>query len=139
MARTVPVVLATAFVISVVHYLDNFVRFHAYAKNPDTPITPILVPVGWVVFTAAGACGYLLFRRGRTTAAARCLAFYALSGLIGIGHYRDAPPTAFDPFQNVFIVTDIVLGLVVLVLAIRIGRPPRLTKKHHQEGDLTSP
>lgn len=120
--REVRTVLGLAVAVSVVHYVDNYVRFDDYLKDPGTPITPAVVVVSWVAFTVVAVLGYRALRQGRTGVGAWLLGLYSLSGLVGLGHYKDAPPSSFDPVQNVLIVTDIALGLAVLVVAVRLAR-----------------
>jgi hypothetical protein len=40
------------------------------------------VLVAWTAFTAFGAAGYLLYRKGKSLEAAGCIAIYSISGLI---------------------------------------------------------
>jgi hypothetical protein len=114
--RTLQVLLVSAFLVSIVHYVDNTVRFDEYAKG-EGPVTRAMIPLAWLVFTAFGAWGYVQFRRGRFTAAAIGIAVYSTSGLIGLAHYTVAPPADFDTFQNVFIALDVLLGLSLVTFA----------------------
>lgn len=112
-------ILATAFVVSVVHYADNYVRFDRYALNPDSPIRePILIVVGWLLFTAFGVAGYVAYRRRRWWPTVALTALYSLSGLVSLVHYTDASPSAFDGAQNTLIVADVVAGVGVVGLAL---------------------
>lgn len=124
MHRELPLVrgvLLAAFLVSIFHYVDNTVRFEDYSKGKPGIITQAMIPASWVLLTAAGLFGYLLLRRGRRPLAAALLGVYSTSGLIGPFHYTAAPPADFDWFQNTFIVADTLLGVAVLVLAIRIA------------------
>ncbi|GAA5029288.1 hypothetical protein [Actinopolymorpha pittospori] len=113
------VILLTAFVVSVVHYTDNYVRFDRYALNPDSPIQePILIVVGWLLFTAFGVAGYVAYRRQRWWPAVALTALYSVSGLVSLVHYTDAAPSAFDGAQNTLIVADVVAGVAVVGLAL---------------------
>ncbi|GAB3419022.1 hypothetical protein [Flindersiella endophytica] len=112
-------ILGIAFVLSVFHYADNVARFDRYALSPDSPVTaPFQVLLAWVIFTVAGVIGYVQLRRGRWWPAAVLVAFYSLSGFVGLGHYGDASPGEFDALQNLLIVTDILAGFAVLGLAL---------------------
>jgi hypothetical protein len=112
-------ILGVAFVLSVFHYLDNWARFDRYALSPDSPVTAAYqIPLAWVIFTVAGVAGFVQFRRGRWWPATVLLAFYALSGLVGLAHYNDAPPGDFDGLQNLLIVTDVLAGFAVLGLVL---------------------
>jgi hypothetical protein len=122
--RTVRIALLAAVVVSVFHYVDNTVRYDDYTKHKHTLIKLPVVPIAWVVFTAAGVAGYVYLRRGVRTYAAPLLAFYSVSGLIGVLHYTVAPPRDFDWYQNTFIILDTVTGLIVLAMAARLWLHP---------------
>jgi hypothetical protein len=114
--RTVDGILLTAFLLSIVHYVDNTVRFDDYTPDPGLITRPV-IPVAWVVFTAFGVWGYLRLRAGEGRPASLGLGVYSISGLIGIGHYTDVPPSDFDWFQNLFVVLDTLAGVAVLAVA----------------------
>jgi len=81
-------ILGTAFLVSIVHYTDNYLGYEHYPQlesGPNPSASVILL--AWFAFTTFGVAGYLLFRRSRMRAAAACLAVYSLSGLVGLGHY----------------------------------------------------
>jgi hypothetical protein len=111
------VILLATLVSSAFHYTDNYVRFDQYPPADDGFVTRPLIWQSWIVFTAVGAVGYLLYRRERWLPAAACLAFYAVSGLISPLHYTEGPRSAFDAFQHFFIVTDFLCGVAVLGFA----------------------
>jgi hypothetical protein len=122
--RTIDVVLGTAFLLSIVHYVDNTIRFGDYSPDPGL-ITRPLIPIAWVVFTAFGVWGYLNLRRGDNRRAALGLAVYSASGLIGPFHYTSVSPSDFDWFQNLFVVLDSLAGIAVLAVACSLAlRPP---------------
>jgi hypothetical protein len=117
--RVLQVVLGAAIVSSVFHYTDNWLRYDQYPQDEPRLVLQPMVPVSWLVFTAAGIWGYVQFRNGRWRAAAYALAFYSVSGLISPIHYTaDAPLSDYDAFQHTFILTDGVAGLAVLVFAV---------------------
>lgn len=123
--RLLPVLLVTAVLVSIVHYVDNVARFDDYAPEGAGAITREVVALSWFLFTGFGVWGYLCYRRGRYRPAAIGLAVYSLSGLVGIVHYREVSPRAFDLLQNTFVSLDIVLGAAILVMACRLAwRPP---------------
>ena len=111
------VLLLATFVSSVVHYTDNYVRFDEYPPADDGFVTRPLIWQSWILFTAVGAVGYLLYRREHWFPAAACLAFYAVSGLISPLHYTEGAWSEFDLFQHFFIVTDFLCGVGVLGFA----------------------
>lgn len=124
--RWVDVVLGTAFLLSIVHYVDNTIRFDDYAPDPGL-ITRPLIPISWVVFTAFGIWGYLQYRRGENAKAAIGLAIYSGSGLIGPFHYTSVSPSEFDWFQNLFVVLDTLAGLAVFGIACSLALGSRKT------------
>ncbi|MGH3327106.1 MAG: hypothetical protein ACRDPT_04780 [Streptomycetales bacterium] len=130
--RTLLGLLVLAFVVSVVHYVDNVANYGAYPQpapgaSPPAP-SAALIAVSWFVFTAFGALGLWLFLRRRVVAAAACLAFYSVSGLIGVGHYTVPGATSMAWWRQTHVVVDIACGLLVFgfavwsVVALRPGR-----------------
>lgn len=118
---TLFVLIGAAFVVSVIHYVDNVVNYDAYpVPGPDALLAPSagLIAVAWFVFTAFGAAGLVLALRGRFPLAAVALAVYSGSGLIGFGHYT--VDGAFDMvwWRQAHIVIDIALGIGVLSFAL---------------------
>jgi hypothetical protein len=116
--RWLTAVFFTAVAVSVVHYADNYFNYDAFPQSPTAsdPSAP-LIPVAWVIFTAVGVTGYLRFRRRADGIALLLLAFYAGSGLIGIGHYT--VPGALDMpwWRQAHVVADILLGGAILLFA----------------------
>jgi hypothetical protein len=125
--RWVELVLGTAFVLSIVHYVDNTVRFDDYSGGASFP-TQAMIPISWVVFTAFGIWGYVQYRHGEWARAAIGLAVYSVSGLIGPLHFTAVSPSDFDWFQNLFVVLDSLAGLAVFVIACLLAlRAPVVT------------
>jgi hypothetical protein len=126
--RTLETVLVAAFAVSIVHYVDNVVNYDEYPQLDSGPApSQGVIAFAWFAFTAFGVAGYLLYRRGRTQAAALCLAVYSGSGLIGILHYVAPGMTDAPLWRQAHVIADIVLGATVLVLALRMveRRPAR--------------
>jgi tryptophan-rich sensory protein len=128
--RVVSVILALGVLVSVIHYVDNYVNYDDFPQPTSGPNPPRwLIPVSWVVFTAAGLTGYLMFRRRASTLALTLLAFYSVSGLIGIGHFT--VPGAFDmpAARQAHVGADILCGVAMLGFVLwaaqtRPGVPP---------------
>jgi hypothetical protein len=116
--------LGAAIAVSIVHYVDNTVRWDDFiAADPsDRTLSFIdrwMIPSAWALFTAFGIAGYRMYRQRRFSQAAPCLAVYSVSGLIGIGHYVDISPSQLSTFQNTHVITDIVFGVLMVAFAIR--------------------
>lgn len=120
--KVLQVLLVVTIAESLVHYLDNWIRFDDYGSD-DPPwisswITDWMIPVSWVAFTVAGIVGYRRFVEGDRPKAAGYLGAYSASGLISLLHYVDISPSDLSPFQNTFVFADIALGLAILSYAI---------------------
>jgi len=116
------VLLGTAIAVSFVHYLDDTLRYTDYT-GPNPPavtawIAAWMLPVAWVLFTAAGLLGYRRFRQRQWTQAAICLGVYSISGLISLGHYLGISIEDLSVFQNTFVFADIALGAALLAFAV---------------------
>jgi hypothetical protein len=113
-------IFVTALLLSVVHYIDNTVRFDDYTGGKKGFITQAMIPISWVLFTAAGVAGYRYLKQGNRGLGGSLLGVYAVSGLIGLFHYTTVPPSDFDWFQNTFVVLDFLAGVAVFAVAVRI-------------------
>ncbi len=121
--RILDVLFATAVAVSVVHYTDNYTAFEAYPRATSGPSpTATTILVAWFAFTAFGVAGYVLFRRGRIGAAALCLGFYSLSGLVGIGHYTVPGMTEEVWWRQAHVIADVLCGLALLAFAVWCAR-----------------
>jgi len=126
-------VFLTALVLSVVHYVDNTVRFDDYTGGKKGFVTRGMIPLSWVLFTAAGVAGYRALKQGNRGLGGSLLGAFSVSGLIGLGHFTTVSPSDFDWFQNTFIALDFLAGLAVFVMAVRlatgraVSRPPTTT------------
>ena len=116
------VLLVVGVVESFIHYLDNTVRFDDYhSANPpaiSSWIPQWLIPMSWVLFTAAAVIGYRRFVQGDRSTAAFWIGVYSISGLISTLHYVDITPANLSPFQNTFVFADIALGVALLGFAV---------------------
>ena len=120
--RLLQVLLAVTVVESFVHYLDNTIEYDDYTvANPSILgglVKQWVIPVSWVLFTAAGVVGYRRFREARWPQAAAFLGAYSASGLISLLHYTDISISDLNAFQNTFVFADVVLGAAVLAFAL---------------------
>jgi hypothetical protein len=117
--RRLTILFGIAVAVSVVHYVDNYFNYSDFPTTDRLP-TPSagLVGFAWFAFTAAGVLGYALFRQGcRLGAACAFLAYYSLSGLVGLGHYA-APGMVHAPWwRQAHVVADIACGIAMLAFA----------------------
>lgn len=121
--RRIYLVVGIAFVVSVIHYVDNYVNYDAYPEPTSGPApSATVIAVSWFVFTAFAIAALVLLRRGSRLGAALCLSIYSVSGLIGIGHYT--VPGALDMpwWRQTHVLVDIACGVAVLALAIGLVR-----------------
>ena len=120
--RALRVLLVAAIVESFIHYTDNTLRYDDYtASNPSligSLVTRWMIPISWVLFTAAAVVGYRRFRQGRWPQAAAWIGAYSASGLISVFHYVDISPSDLSAFQNTFVFLDVILGALVLAFAV---------------------
>jgi hypothetical protein len=122
--RSLLLLLGIAFLVSIVHYVDNTVNYADYpSAEAGTALSAVqpsqaLVGSGWFIFTAFGVLGLWLLARGRVGAAAIAIALYSGSGLVGFGHY--AVPGAMDMpwWRHTHVVADIVCGVLLFGYAL---------------------
>lgn len=126
--RVLQVLLAVAIVESFVHYLDNTLRYADYTVPDPSAVGGLvqrwMIPVSWVLFTAAAIAGYRRFREQQWSRAAAWLALYSMSGLISLLHYTDISVDDLSPFQNAFVFADVALGALVLAFALWTALDP---------------
>src|ERR671925_1156689 len=126
--KVLRVLLGFAIVESFVHYLDNTIRYDDYTVDDPSVLGGLVkqwvIPISWVMFTAAGLFGYKRFKEGQWSQAALWLAVYSVSGLISVLHYTDISMDDLSPFQNTFVFLDIAAGLAILGFALWAARRP---------------
>jgi hypothetical protein len=113
--------LGVAFVVSVIHYIDNVVNYADYpAPEPGTLPAPtaVVIAAAWFVFTAAGLSGLWLWFRRSIVGAALAFASYSISGLIGIGHYTVPEAAGMPWWRHTHVIVDILCGIAVLGFAV---------------------
>lgn len=124
--RLLRALIAVAVLVSIVHYVDNVVNYADYPEPTSGPApSQAMIGVSWFVLTAFGAAGLLFFARRRIRPAAACLAVYATSGLVGIGHYTVSGATAMPWWRQLHVVADIACGVAVLAFALWASRRDR--------------
>lgn len=117
--RVLTVIFATAVVVSIVHYTDNYVNYHDFPQSDTLPNPSAAVVLGaWFAFTAAGLAGYLLFRHSPSNAALVLLVAYSGSGLVGIGHYLVPGATSMPWWRQAHVCFDIACGIAIFSFAL---------------------
>ena len=117
--RLLNIVFFTAVASSLVHYTDNYLAFDRFPNDGVGPsITADSVWIAWIIFTAFGVAGYVLYRRGQIRQGSALLAVYSISGLIGIGHYTASGMSELAWWRHVHIAADFLCGVAVLTFAI---------------------
>ena len=118
--RVLLVLLGVAFVVSVVHYTDNYVNYDDYPQPGDDGLpAPSKTVVGRPGSSSRRpgssgcGCGPRPDHRG-------CLALtgYSVSGLIGFGHYTVEGATDMVWWRQTHVVVDIVCGIAILGFAL---------------------
>jgi len=121
LTRVLTIVIGAAVIVSIVHYVDNTVRYDEFVSEDPNVVSRLierpLVPLAWVAFTAALVWAVRQYRSRRYDRAALGFAVYSGSGLVGLLHFTDVSPSDLDAFQLIHIIADIVLGLVILACA----------------------
>jgi hypothetical protein len=114
------IVFFIAVAVSIVHYTDNYFNYDDYPQPTSGPApSQAVIGLSWFAFTAFGIAGMVMLARGRDRLGALLLAVYSGSGLVGFGHY--SVDMGGQPWwRHAHIVADIVCGLTILVLAIRV-------------------
>lgn len=126
--------VSAGIVVSVVHYVDNFVRWSDFVPSDPADVTFSFIqrwtiPVAWIAFTACALLALRALRQRRWERVAAWLGAYSVSGLIGFGHYIDVPASQLSAFQNAHVILDGTLGLLLLALAVWIvARVPHLRR-----------
>jgi len=138
----VRIVFVVALLLSVVHYIDNTVRFDDYTGGKSGFVTRPMIPLSWVLFVAAGVAGYRALVQGNRTRGGWLLAVYSVSGLVGVGHFTTVSPSDFSAFQLTFIVLDFLAGLAMFLVAARVATtkavsPPRTTSGRSPAGSAS--
>ena len=131
------IVFGTALLLSLVHYIDNTVRYDDYTGGKSSFVTRPMIPLSFVLFVAAGIAGYRALQHGDRTKGGWLLAIYSISGLVGVGHFTTVSPSDFSAFQLTFIVLDFLAGLAVFVLAAKAVNQPRTTSGRSPAGSVS--
>jgi hypothetical protein len=106
------ILLVINIVITAFHYTDNFLHFEHYPA--PAWITQRGVYISWLILTAIGMLGYLLYIKQVFWAAYLCLSIYSITGGFSPGHYFFPATEAFSFKMHTLIWLDAIVGLSVL-------------------------
>ena len=112
------VVLGT-IAVTLFHFTDNAINVDTYPKagwQPDW--FEIVVVVAWVLYTAVGVAGFLLYQRDRFRAAHACLLIYGYLVLSSLGHFLYGSPAELTTRGLVSVFADAAAGAVVIAVAV---------------------
>ena len=114
--------MSVAFVVSVVHYIDNTVNYADFPQlEPGSSLpnpSDRVIAAMWFVFTAFGVLGLWFWLRGRIRPAAVAIAAYSGSGLVGIGHYLVPGATDMVWWRQTQVIADIICGVLLFAFAL---------------------
>lgn len=115
------IVLALHCAATLFHFAHNAVYINDYPNLPGW-ITPGGVVYSWLVVTAIGAAGYLVYRLVMRLPGLLVLAVYGVLGFDGLAHYTLAPLSAHTTAMNLSIGLEAFTAVLVLVaVAARLG------------------
>ena len=129
--RPLLVLLGVAFLVSIVHYVDNTVNYADYpsaeAGSALSSVEPSqgLVGAAWFIFTTFGVLGLWLLSRGRVAAAAVSIALYSGSGLVGFLHYAVPGATDMPWWRQAHVVADIICGVLLFAYSLKMATTGR--------------
>jgi hypothetical protein len=116
---TVRLVVITTIVLSLFHFTDNAINVDSYPKASWQPDWfQYLVAVAWVLYTAVGVAGFVLYRRGRFRAAHVGLVIYGYLVLSSLGHFLYGSPGELTTRGVVSVFVDAAAGSVVIAVAV---------------------
>ena len=118
-ASTVRWVVTVTILVTLFHFTDNAINVDAYPKAGWQPSWfEWVVAVGWVVYTAVGVAGVVLYRRGRFRAAHTCLLVYGYLVLSSLGHFLYGSPSELTTRGLISVFVDAAAGSVVIAVAL---------------------
>lgn len=118
--RALPLLLLLYCAASLLHFAHNAEYLADYPNLPGW-LSRGHVYASWGVILIIGACGYLLFRRGRPLTGLMLLAIYTALGLDGLLHYGRAPISSHTFGMNLTIWTEVVAAAMALAAVLWIA------------------
>jgi hypothetical protein len=118
-ASTVRLVVLVTIALTLFHFTDNAVNVDTYPKagwQPDW--FEWVVAVAWVLYSAVGVAGFLLYQRDRFRAAHACLLIYGYLVISSLGHFLYGSPDELTTRGLVSVFVDVAAGSVVIAVAL---------------------
>ena len=113
------ILLIASIVSTAIHFTDNYLYIEHYPQ-PDW-ITPASIVRSWIIWTVIGIAGYWLYKNQRFWLSYPCLAYYSFCGLSSLAHYLFGSMAEFSAKMHLFIATDALTGLAILVFTLWSG------------------
>jgi hypothetical protein len=115
---TVRLVVLGTIAVTLFHFTDNAVNIDTYPKAGWQPEWfDIVVAVGWVLYSAVGVAGVLLYQQERFRAAHICLVLYGYLVVSSLGHFLYGSPDELTTRGLVSVFVDVAAGSVVIAMA----------------------
>jgi len=113
------ILLIASIVSTAIHFTDNYLYIEHYPQ-PDW-ITPASIVRSWIIWTVTGIAGYWLYKNQRFWLSYPCLVYYSFCGLSSLAHYLFGSMAEFSAKMHLFIATDALTGLAILVFTLWSG------------------
>jgi hypothetical protein len=105
--------------LTLFHFTDNAVNIDSYPKAGWQPgWFDWVVAAAWVLYTAVGVAGLVLYQRARFRAAHACLVIYGLLVVSSLGHFLYGSPDELTTRGLISVLVDAVAGSVVVAVAL---------------------
>jgi hypothetical protein len=118
-ASAVRWVVIGTIAVTLFHFTDNAVNVDTYPKAGWQPEWfDVVVVVAWVLYTAVGIAGFLLYGAERFRAAHACLLIYGYLVFSSLGHFLYGSPDELTTRGLVSVLVDVAAGSVVVAVAL---------------------
>lgn len=114
---------------SLFHHVHNATFLSVYPNMPQH-LSMLGVYMAWAMVTAIGIVGYALLRLRYSGPGLLLLAIYGACGLDGLAHYFVAEFTAHSMLMHLSILAEVVTGLVLIGVCVRVAMSLRRSESH---------
>jgi hypothetical protein len=112
-------VVLTTIALTLFHFTDNAINVDTYPKAGWQPEWfDVVVGVAWVLYTAVGVAGFVLYGRGRFRAAHVGLIIYGYLVVSSLGHFLYGSPSELTTRGVVSVFVDVAAGSVVIAVTM---------------------